>query len=170
MKYLRSLTFKLSVSALSLFLCSAVFADAGAAGAEAPRKKEENPGKCQLESLPGMCAKLPMRPDGITRLSKIEVYPQYLDEYLKYAADVGEISLRTEPGVLTMFAMSEKDNPCLISILEIYASQEAYKAHIASPHFQKYKKGTLKMVKNLVLSDQTPINPANRLINFILPK
>lgn len=38
---------------------------------------------------------------GIVRLSKVEVYPQYLDEYMKYAAEVGEISLRTEPGVLT---------------------------------------------------------------------
>ena len=33
---------------------------------------------------PGMCAKEPMAADGIVRLSKIEVYPQYLDEYVKY--------------------------------------------------------------------------------------
>ena len=44
---------------------------------------------------PGMCAKEPMAPDGIVRLSKIEVYPQYLDEYVKHAAKVGEVSLRT---------------------------------------------------------------------------
>lgn len=44
-----------------------------------------------------MCAKEPMSADGIVRLSKIEVYPQYLDEYMKYATEVGEISLRTEP-------------------------------------------------------------------------
>ena len=54
---------------------------------------------------PGMCAKEPMAPDGIVRLSKIEVYPQYLDEYMKYATEVGEVSLRTEPGVLTMYAL-----------------------------------------------------------------
>ena len=28
---------------------------------------------------PGMCAKEPMTADGIVRLSKIEVFPQYLD-------------------------------------------------------------------------------------------
>lgn len=128
-------------------------------------------GKClRLESVPGMCAKLPMQPDGITRLSKIEVYPEYLDEYLKYAAEVGEVSLRKEPGVLTMYAVAEKDNPCMITILETYSSQYAYKAHIASPHFQKYKNDTLKMVKNLILSDQKEINPDNRLTNFILEK
>ena len=108
-----------------------------------------------------------MQPDGIVRLSKIEVYPQYIDEYIKYATEVGEISLRTEPGVLTMYAVREKDNPCMVTILETYASQEAYKKHIASEHFQKYKQGTLHMVKSLVLSDQIPLNPANKIHNFM---
>ena len=117
---------------------------------------------------PGMCAKEPMAADGIVRLSKIEVYPQYLDEYIKYVTEVGEISLRTEPGVLTMYAVSEKENPCKITILETYASREAYSKHVASAHFQKYKQGTLHMVKSLVLSDQTPLNPANRINNFIV--
>lgn len=36
-------------------------------------------GKClNLDKQPGMCAKEPMSADGIVRLSKIEVYPQYL--------------------------------------------------------------------------------------------
>ena len=116
---------------------------------------------------PGMCAKEKMAADGIVRLSKIEVYPQFLDEYMKYVTEVGEISLHTEPGVLTMYALGEKENPCKITILETYASKEAYDKHIASVHFQKYKQGTLHMVKSLVLSDQTPLNPANRINNFM---
>ena len=116
---------------------------------------------------PGMCAKEEMAADGIVRLSKIEVWPQYLDEYMKFATEVGEISLRTEPGVLTMYAVAEKENPCKITILETYASREAYDKHIASAHFQKYKQGTLHMVKSLELIDQTPLNPANRLNNFM---
>lgn len=125
-------------------------------------------GKClNLDKQPGMCAKEPMTADGIVRLSKIEVHPQYLDEYMKYATKVGEISLRTEPGVLTMYAVSEKENPCKITILETYASRKAYEKHIASEHFQKYKQGTLHMVRTLVLSDQTPLNPVNRINNFI---
>ncbi|WP_307757747.1 flavin reductase [uncultured Mediterranea sp.] len=125
-------------------------------------------GKClQLDNAPAMCAKEPMAADGIVRLSKIEIYPQYLDAYLRYAVEVGEVSLRTEPGVLTMYAVSEKENPCRVTILETYASREAYEKHIASEHFQRYKQGTLHMVKSLVLSDQTPLNPANRINNFI---
>lgn len=105
--------------------------------------------------------------DGIIRLSKIEVYPQYIDEYMQYAVEVGAHSLLTEPGVLTMYAMQDKDNPYLITILETYSSQDAYKAHISSEHFQKYKQGTLHMVKALQLCDQMPLNPNSTLINKI---
>ena len=102
----------------------------------------------QEANITGMCEKDSMSADGIVRLSKIEVYPQYLDEYIKYA-------------------VQDKENPCLVTILETYSSKDAYEKHIASDHFQKYKKGTLHMVKSLVLSDQTPLNPANKINNFI---
>ncbi|WP_165076644.1 MULTISPECIES: flavin reductase [unclassified Desulfovibrio] len=126
-------------------------------------------GKCrQYAQKPSMGAKLPMTESGITRLSRIEVDPQYLEEYKKFAAEVGETSLRTEPGVLTMYAVADKKNPCRITILETYASKEAYEKHIASPHFQKYKQGTQKMVKELVLDDQVPLNENNRLTNYMV--
>lgn len=125
-------------------------------------------GKClNLDKKPGMCAKLPMAADGIVRLSKIEVYPEFLETYMEYAIEVGEISLRTEPGVLTMYAVREKENPCMVTILETYASKEAYNSHIASEHFQKYKQETLHMVRTLTLSDQTPLHSANKINNFI---
>ena len=125
-------------------------------------KKEAHPFQ-----QPGMCAKEEMAADGIVRLSKIEVYPQYLDEYIKYVTEVGEVSLRTEPGVLTMYAVGEKENPCQITILETYASREAYDKHIASAHFQNYQQGTLHLVTSLELTEQTPLNPANRINNFM---
>ena len=127
----------------------------------------QNNMKMEKKNIPSMCAKQPMTADGIVRLSKIEVYPQYLDEYMQYAVEVGEISLRTEPGVLTMYAVQDKENPCLVTILETYVSQEAYRSHVASAHFQKYKQGTLHMVKSLQLCDQTPLNPANKIDNYI---
>lgn len=114
-----------------------------------------------------MCEKLPMQADGIVRLSKIKVNPDYLDEYMAYAKEVGATSLLTEPGVLTMYAVADKDDPCNITILETYASQDAYKSHIASAHFQKYKQSTLHMVESLVLDDVTPLNPGSILVNTI---
>ena len=135
-----------------------------------PQKGEmdrQNNMKMEKKNIPSMCAKQSMTADGIVRLSKIEVYPQYLDEYMQYAVEVGEISLRTEPGVLTMYAVQDKENPTLVTILETYVSQEAYRSHVASAHFQKYKQGTLHMVKSLQLCDQTPLNPANKIDNYI---
>ena len=121
----------------------------------------------QEANITGMCEKDSMSADGIVRLSKIEVYPQFLDEYIKYAVKVGEVSLLTEPGVLTMYAVQDKENPCLVTILETYCSKDAYERHIASAHFKKYKKGTLHMVKSLQLCDQTALNPANKINNYI---
>ncbi|MDO4318958.1 MAG: flavin reductase [Bacteroidales bacterium] len=126
-------------------------------------------GKCrQFEKQPHNCHKEVMQPDGIIRLSRVEVYPEYIDEYMEFATEVGEISLMNEPGVLTMYAMQQKDNPCIITILERYSSEEAYRKHIASDHFQKYKQGTLHMVKNLDLVDQKAINPANVIENHVI--
>ena len=114
-----------------------------------------------------MCEKLPMQPDGIVRLSKIKVNPAYLEEYMKYAIEVGAISLKTEPGVLTMYAVADKANPADITILETYASQGAYQNHINSEHFRNYKQRTLHMVDSLLLDDVSPLNPDNRLINYL---
>ena len=127
-------------------------------------------GMSHIEANPNpvrQVAKLPMQRDGIVRLSRVEVYPEHIDEYIRMATAVGRESLLTEPGVLTMYALAEKENPNIITILETYASQGAYKSHIASEHFQKYKQGTIHMVKDLRLIDQTELNPASHVVNFI---
>ena len=102
---------------------------------------------------------LPMRQYGekIVRLAEIEVVPEYLEEYLVYAKEVGETSVKVEPSVLTLFSMQTKENPCKIYILEIYADKEAYQSHLQTAHFKKYKEGTVKMVKSLKLIDTNPM-------------
>ena len=98
--------------------------------------------------------------DGIVRISEIEIFPEHLEAYLKAAATVGAESVRKEPGVICIFPMRQKRNACQIRILEIYASQAAYRSHIASAHFQTYKQGTLHMVKHLDLVDMHPLDSA----------
>lgn len=95
----------------------------------------------------------------LVRLSVIEVYPEYLDEYLAAAATVGGESVKKEPGVICIYPSHLKSDKCQIRILEIYRDQEAYQSHIASEHFQTYKQGTLHMVKNLELIDMNPLDP-----------
>jgi len=42
--------------------------------------------------------------------------------------------------------------------LEIYASREAYEAHLQTPHFKYYKTATLKMVDSLKLIEMSTID------------
>ena len=94
----------------------------------------------------------------IVRIAEIEVYPQYLKEYLEYANEVDRLSVEREPGVICLFPMQSADDSCQIRILEIYASEEAYQSHLKTDHFQKYKTGTLHMVKSLKLPTMNPLD------------
>ena len=97
----------------------------------------------------------------IVRISEIEVYPEYLSEYLDYAKEVAQKSIEQEKDVISIYPMSVIKDNTQIRILEIYRNQEAYKNHINSPHFKKYKEGTLHMVKSLDLVDTYQIAPDN---------
>ncbi len=96
----------------------------------------------------------------IFRIAEIEVYPQYLEEYIKAANAIGSASIKKEPGVISLIPLQLKDDPTKIRILEIYASQEAYQNHLRTDHFKTYKQGTLHMVKDLKLIDTKALNPA----------
>ena len=104
-------------------------------------------------------ADIPVREygDRIVRLAEIEVYPDKLDEYLAFAKEVGTVSMATEPGVIGLFSMQDKAAPCKVYILEVYADNEAYQAHLKTAHFKKYKEGTAQMVKSLKLIDTNPL-------------
>lgn len=97
------------------------------------------------------------------RLSKITVDPARLDEYNAFLKEEIEASMRLEPGVLTLYAVAEKERPNEVTILEIYADEAAYQSHIKTPHFQKYKQGTLDMVQGLELIDTTPLIPGLKI-------
>ncbi len=102
----------------------------------------------------------------IVRLAEIEVYPQYLKEYLEFANEVDRLSVEREPGVVCLFPMQTAEDSCQIRILEIYASEEAYQQHLKTDHFQKYKQGTLHMVKDLKLPTMKPLDPETMKLIF----
>ncbi len=102
----------------------------------------------------------------IVRIAEIEVYPQYLEEYLAFANEVDRLSVEREPGVICLFPMQSADDATQICILEIYASDAAYQAHLKTEHFQKYKQGTLHMVKSLKLPTMQPLDPETMRLIF----
>ncbi|MBQ3882429.1 MAG: amidohydrolase family protein [Bacteroidales bacterium] len=104
-------------------------------------------------------ADIPVRKYGerIVRLAEIEVYPESLEQYMGFAKEVGTVSMATEPGVIGLFSMQDKEDPNKVYILEVYADKEAYQSHIQTAHFKKYKEGTADMVKSLKLIDTNPM-------------
>ena len=103
----------------------------------------------------------------VVRIAEIEVHPEWLDAYLAAAGAVGAESVAKEPGVVCIFPMQRKDNPCLIRIVEIYRSEAAYKSHLATPHFRKYKEGTPHMIKSLELVSMRPLDENGMKTIFI---
>ncbi|MCR5158004.1 MAG: antibiotic biosynthesis monooxygenase [Prevotella sp.] len=101
------------------------------------------------------------------RLAEIEVYPQYLEEYLAFASEVDRLSIEREPGVICLYPMQSAEDSCQIRILEIYASEEAYQQHLKTDHFLRYKQGTLHMVKDLKLPTMKPLDPETMKQIFI---
>ena len=96
----------------------------------------------------------------MVRISEIEVDEKYLEHYKAILKDEAEASVRLEPGVIAIFPMYQRDKDTEFRILEMYASREAYEAHLKTPHFQKYKSGTLHMVKSLKLIDMQSLDAA----------
>ena len=95
--------------------------------------------------------------DRVVRLAELEIDPAQLENYKAALREEIEASIRLEPGVLTLYAVSVKDNPTQIRIFEIYADADAYNAHLETPHFKKYKGSTQQMVKSLKLVETDPI-------------
>ncbi|QJX49156.1 antibiotic biosynthesis monooxygenase [Hymenobacter taeanensis] len=92
------------------------------------------------------------------RIAEIEVEATSLEKYKAILKEESRESMKLEPGVISIYPMYQKENPTQIRILEIYASREAYEAHLKTPHFLKYKTTTLNMVKALKLTEMDAID------------
>jgi 4-carboxymuconolactone decarboxylase len=99
----------------------------------------------------------------MVRLAKLIIDSIQLEKFKVSLKEEIEASVRLEPGVLTLYAVAEKNNPTHITILEIYADTVAYKAHLQTPHFIKYKNGTKDMVKALELVETVPLVPGMKI-------
>lgn len=100
--------------------------------------------------------------DQMVRLAKIKVDPLELEKYDAALKEQMATAIRVEPGVLTYYAVADKNDPSNITILEVYADTAAYRLHIETPHFKKYKETVKGMVKSLELVDVTLIASAKK--------
>jgi len=87
------------------------------------------------------------------RIAKIKVDANQLSAYKVALQEQMNAAIKLEPGVLSYTAVADKKDATQITILEVYASQEAYQAHILTAHFKKYKETVKDMVLALELID-----------------
>ena len=99
----------------------------------------------------------------MVRLAKIVIDSAQLENYKAALKEEIETSVRVETGVKTLYAVSEKNNTTHIAILAIYADTAAYKEHLQTPQFIKYKTGTKDMVKSLELVESIPLVPEMKI-------
>jgi|tagenome__1003787_1003787.scaffolds.fasta_scaffold20559655_1 quinol monooxygenase YgiN len=93
----------------------------------------------------------------VVRMADLEIDPAQLVGFTAAVKEEMEISVRVEPGVLAIYAVAEKDNPAKLRFFEMYADEAAFKAHIASPHFQKFRTTTKDMVVSRKLIEMVPV-------------
>ncbi|MBX5159578.1 MULTISPECIES: putative quinol monooxygenase [unclassified Rhizobium] len=98
-----------------------------------------------------------MRREPVVRMAELEIDPDMLEAYRVLLTEEIEASVALEDGVISLSAVSIRDNPNRIRILEVYADQQAYEAHLQTPHFLKYKTATAGMVTSLTLIEVDPI-------------
>ena len=91
------------------------------------------------------------------RIAELEIDPVQLEAYKIALKQEIETSIRVEPGVLTLYAVSLKEHPEQIRLFETYRDAAAYESHLQSPHFKTYKDKTRQMVKLLRLVETDPI-------------
>jgi len=94
------------------------------------------------------------------RIAELEVDPAQLESFKVATKKVTETSVRVEPGCLVLYAVSEKEYPARIRVFEIYRDEDAYKTHLQTAHFQKFRATTDGMVKSRKLIDTVPISLA----------
>ena len=91
------------------------------------------------------------------QVAEIEIDPAQLENYKAAVTEQIETATHVEPGVLVLYAVSEKDNPARVRVFKIYRDAEAYRSHLETAHFKKYKATTEKMVRSLKLVQTIPI-------------
>jgi quinol monooxygenase YgiN len=91
------------------------------------------------------------------QIAELEIDPAQLESYKAAVKEQIEAAIREESGVLVLYAVAEYDHPARVRVFEIYRDANAYRSHLESDHFKKYKATTENMVKSLKLIPTAPI-------------
>jgi quinol monooxygenase YgiN len=91
------------------------------------------------------------------RIAQLEVDPRRLEEFKAALRENASMSVRVEPGVFTIYAVSLKENPNRFLVFEMYKDEATYSAHRETSHFRKFFESTREMVTSRTFLDVDPI-------------
>jgi len=98
----------------------------------------------------------------VVRIADLDIDPAQLDSYTAIVREEMETSVRVEPGVIAIYAVADKERPSRLRFFEIYVEDEAYRAHIASPHFRTYFEATKSMILDRQLIEAIPVQLSSK--------
>ena len=96
-------------------------------------------------------------PQPVVRMAYIEVKPGLRDAFISAVTEGMRTSVQTEPGVLALYCVADKNSPDKLVFFEMYASEEAYQAHRMTPHFKKYIETTKDKSVSKSLLETVPV-------------
>lgn len=97
-------------------------------------------------TLTGHSAKAQDTSTPVIRIAELEIDPAQMVAYSAAVKVEMETSIRVEPGVLALYAVSIKGKPNHLRFFEMYADNAAYEAHRDSAHFKIYVATTKDMI------------------------
>jgi quinol monooxygenase YgiN len=98
----------------------------------------------------------------VTRIARITIDPSKREVYIALLKEQMETAVSVEPGVISYEVYADKATPAKLTIVEVYADNNAYLAHRETPHFRKYKAAVTDMVTSLELSEVDAILTAKK--------
>jgi quinol monooxygenase YgiN len=97
-------------------------------------------------TLAGHSAKAQDANSPVVRIADLEIDPAQMEAYSAAVKVEMATSIRVEPGVLALYAVSIKDKPNHLRFFEMYADNAAYESHRDSAHFKTYVATTKDMI------------------------
>ena len=91
------------------------------------------------------------------QIAELEIDPAQFEDYKAAVEEQIATAVSEEAGVLVLYAVAERENPSHVRVFEIYRDTDAYRSHLESAHFKKYKAATEKMVESLKLIPVSPL-------------
>lgn len=80
-------------------------------------------------------------------IAELDIDPAQIEAFKVALFEGMDTSVRVEPGVHAIYAVTQKGDPAKFIFFEIYASREAMEEHRTTPHFQKFIGATKGMVR-----------------------